>query len=147
MESRVCKRCGSELAEGRTKWCSHRCYTLMYQASHRQEMKNQRHAKRLDDPASAILWRSRGNAKVRGISNTLKLKDIPDIPEFCPVFPWIRLEYRVGSKRSDNSPSLDRIDNTRGYEAGNVRIVSHRANNLKSDATLQEIEHLFIDAR
>jgi hypothetical protein len=72
--------------------------------------------------------------------------DIPNIPEFCPVFPWIRLEFRVGAERQDNSPSLDRIDNTKGYVKGNVRIVSWRANRLKGNATDEELAALGLDA-
>ena len=39
-------------------------------------------------------------------------------------------------------PSLDRIDSTKGYIKGNVKIISYRANTLKSNATLDEIQNL-----
>ena len=35
-------------------------------------------------------------------------------------------------------PSIDRIDNTKGYVPGNVIVMSHRANKLKGDATKEE---------
>jgi hypothetical protein len=76
----------------------------------------------------------------------LTLEDIPDIPTHCPVFTWIALEYRVGEGRRDNSPSLDRIDNTKGYVKGNVRVISWRANNLKGNAIDQELTALGNDA-
>jgi hypothetical protein len=38
------------------------------------------------------------------------------------------------------SPSLDRIDPTKGYVKGNVWIISHRANRIKSDATHEELK-------
>jgi hypothetical protein len=98
------------------------------------------------NPKSFLLYSSRSNSKVRGIENTLVLADIPDIPEFCPVFSWIRLEHRVGAERRDSSPSLDRIDNTRGYVKGNVRIISWRANRLKGNATDEELAALGLDA-
>ena len=45
-----------------------------------------------------------------------------------------------GEKRwSDDSPTIDRIDNTRGYVKGNISIISFRANKLKGDATIQEM--------
>jgi hypothetical protein len=38
--------------------------------------------------------------------------------------------------------SVDRIDNARGYVAGNVCIISQRANLLKKDATVDEVRSL-----
>jgi len=41
-----------------------------------------------------------------------------------------------------NSPSLDRIDPTKGYVKGNVWIISHKANTFKSYATHEELKIL-----
>jgi hypothetical protein len=100
------------------------------------------------DPKSWLLYASRQRSKQRGWDNTLTLNDVPDIPKRCPVFPWIILEYKIGVGRSeiDSSPSLDRIDNTKGYVKRNVRVISHRANNLKSDASDKELAALGVDA-
>jgi hypothetical protein len=102
---------------------------------------------RKNKPQTYILYRARQSAKIRGLECTLTVDDIPPIPEFCPVFPWIRLQYRVGEGMNgrDESPSLDRIENDRGYVAGNVRIISDRANRLKSNATYGEIVALLTD--
>ncbi len=43
-------------------------------------------------------------------------------------------------RQGPSSPTIDRIDNTRGYTKDNVLVVSHRANSIKSDATLDELE-------
>ncbi len=40
------------------------------------------------------------------------------------------------------SPSLDRIDSTKGYTKGNIWVISNRANTLKNDATLSELKLL-----
>lgn len=40
----------------------------------------------------------------------------------------------------NNAPSIDRFDNNKGYEKGNVAVISWRANNLKRDATLDELQ-------
>lgn len=53
----------------------------------------------------------------------------------------MRLERGIG-KQHAASPSLDRIIPTLGYVPGNVWVISHRANELKRDATLQEIQML-----
>lgn len=54
----------------------------------------------------------------------------------CPIFgtpiDWFTEGY------SDNSPSIDRVDNTKGYVPGNVQIVSLKANRLKSNGTAEQ---------
>lgn len=97
-------------------------------------------------PKRFIIYRLRGNAKVRGIECNITEADLPEIPEYCPVLPWIRLTYEVGNGHADGSLSVDRIDSTKGYVKGNIRFISHRANTLKSDATDQELIMLGRDA-
>ncbi len=60
------------------------------------------------------------------------------IPPICPVFgiPLIK----TGGQATDNSPSADRLDNTKSYVKSNVKIISFRANRLKSDGTIKEHE-------
>lgn len=41
-------------------------------------------------------------------------------------------------KAVDSSPSLDRLIPAKGYVKGNVRVISRRANCLKSNGTLEE---------
>lgn len=65
------------------------------------------------------------------------------IPEYCPILS-IRLRPGAG-KHNDGSPTLDRIDNKRGYVRGNVRVISMRANRLKSNATLDEMHLVYAD--
>ena len=73
---------------------------------------------------------------------TLTIHNI-EFPLFCPVL-GIMLNYgrKPGGKRSEASPSFDRIDPTRGYTPENTRIISWRANRIKNDGTLDE--HLLI---
>jgi hypothetical protein len=47
-----------------------------------------------------------------------------------------------GSGGIANSPSLDRIDPTKGYVKGNVWIISSKANTFKSYATHEELKIL-----
>jgi hypothetical protein len=80
------------------------------------------------------------NARSRARKLGLDFDILPDdvvIPQFCPVL-GIPLAPGEGC-REDGSPSLDRIDQSRGYVRGNVLVVSWRANKLKGDATPDEL--------
>lgn len=61
----------------------------------------------------------------------------------CPVF-GIPLEWSArrgkGQGALANSPSLDRIDPTKGYVKGNVWIISQKANSIKNNATHEELK-------
>ncbi len=97
-------------------------------------------AKKLQDPVSHILRSVRARAKKFQINFNLTEQDI-DIPKRCPVLN-IPLFFTKG-KKTNNTPSIDRMDSTKGYITGNTRIISWRANRLKSDATLDEMRSLF----
>ncbi len=78
-------------------------------------------------------------AQKKGLEFTITYDDFT-IPEFCPVL-GIPISYSIPGKH-DGSPSMDRVDNTKGYVPGNVRIISWRANRIKNDGTSEE--HLAI---
>jgi hypothetical protein len=80
-------------------------------------------------------------AKKFGHEFSITTSDIR-VTEYCPVL-GVRMEMgNNGGKWRVNSPSLDRVDNTKGYVPGNVRVISYRANMLKRDASLAEIRGL-----
>jgi hypothetical protein len=88
------------------------------------------------NPASRLLSSAKTRAKKRGLEFNLELEDIV-IPEYCPI---LGLKLKQGGFNSPNSPSLDRVDNSKGYIKGNVKVISHRANSIKRDATLEELQ-------
>ena len=87
-----------------------------------------------------LYWYARRNARRRGEECNLELDDIV-IPEYCPV---LGIKIKPGShSHQDNSPSVDRIDSTKGYTKDNVWIISARANRIKNNATIEEIGMLY----
>ena len=96
-------------------------------------------------PESVLLQNARQRARKGSFPCDLTLADI-HVPERCPI---LGIPIQVGSGRaSPNSPSLDRIDPSGGYTVGNVMVVSHRANTIKSDATPEELRKVadFLEA-
>jgi len=77
----------------------------------------------------------RGILKARGSRITLKFSDLK-YPTHCPIL-GIKLNY-FNTSRKDNSVSIDRINNNKGYVKNNIQILSWRANRLKSDGTINE---------
>lgn len=91
------------------------------------------------NPEKQMLHSARVNAKRGGFPCTITVADLA-IPELCPLL-GIRLERHAGV-RTDASPSLDKIRPELGYVRGNVWVISWRANRLKNNATLQELQTL-----
>lgn len=85
------------------------------------------------------LWLgARHRAQTKGMDFTITLEDI-EIPELCPVL-GIPLVKR--SSERFNSPSIDRIDNTKGYTPDNICVISYRANSLKNNASPEEMRRV-----
>lgn len=93
-------------------------------------------ATRNANPAQAMVIASRTRAKTKGMAHTITAADVI-IPDLCPML-GIPLALSVGAP-SNSSPSLDRIDSSKGYIPGNVWVLSHKANSMKRDATREEL--------
>jgi hypothetical protein len=44
--------------------------------------------------------------------------------------------------RKTGSPSIDRVDTSKGYYRANVVVACHRCNAIKNDASLEELERI-----
>lgn len=108
----------------------------MYREKYRATVNARSKAKRQQFPKETMLHRTKMRSRVTGREFSLTADDI-EIPTHCPV---LGIELSVASRgHCDGSPSLDRIDNSKGYVPGNVIVISNRANKLKGDATLDEL--------
>lgn len=90
-------------------------------------------------PESDMLLRLRNRAKAEGIPFNLTKDDIV-IPDFCPVL-GIKLSHHAFGPMP-TSPSLDKVVPSLGYVKGNVHVISMRANHLKNNGSLQEMERV-----
>ncbi len=85
------------------------------------------------EAAISMLHRVKRKAREKNLSCNLKKSDLI-FPTHCPIL-GLKLRFRGG----DNSPSLDRLDPKKGYDAGNVNIISNLANRIKSNATSEQL--------
>jgi len=101
------------------------------------------------DSARSIEWRKQtlvSNAKVRakkvGMEFSITVEAL-HWPEVCPVLGF-RLNYGAPTDGHDSwdGPSIDRHDNTKGYTLENSVVMSRKANALKSNADVNEVEKL-----
>lgn len=91
------------------------------------------------NPLNLVLIGLKARAKKKGLECNIELADF-ELITHCPVLGF-ELDY-FNEKQLYNSPSFDRIDPNKGYIKGNVRIISWRANNLKSNGTIEEFEQI-----
>jgi len=87
------------------------------------------------------MWKSaKDRSEKKGWDFNLLYEDII-IPKMCPL---LNIPIKIHSTREHHSdaPSLDRIDSKKGYIKENVWVISHRANQIKNDATIDELEKI-----
>lgn len=98
---------------------------------------------RAANPEKRMLIAAKGRAKRDGVDFNITTEDII-IPKYCPL---LGVELTNGHGKGGwkiNSASLDRIDSTKGYIKGNVWVISFRANAIKHNATIEELERIIL---
>lgn len=107
-------------------------YSRKYQTKKRKEF---------DYRLQMLLNASRQRSKKKSRENNLTIQDIKDaFPKdgLCPIF-GIKMAFgNVGFR--ENSPSIDRLDSKKGYTRDNIQIISWKANRIKKDASIEELE-------
>jgi hypothetical protein len=84
-----------------------------------------------------MLAGAKQRSKDKGLMFDLHYEDV-QIPNICPILR-IPLIPSVDGTHNDNSPSLDRCIPYLGYTRGNVKVISMKANRIKTDANSNEI--------
>lgn len=60
--------------------------------------------------------------------------------DYCPIFGLKFVPLKFKEKKLNANPELDRIIPEKGYIQGNVVFISARANRIKYDASVEELE-------
>lgn len=148
--TKVCTKCGVEkpvtgFEISRTSRGGRACICKGCRQDRRREYLATHPEKKAEKYAKKEIWRksrdvrlrliegAKKRAKEKGLPFDMTIDDIP-VPGACPVL-GIPLLSRNGSP-GIGSPSVDRKTGDRGYVGGphsNVRVISHKANALKSD--------------
>jgi hypothetical protein len=97
-----------------------------------------RKVKFIEDPQHYLWYVARTRSRQKGTEFTITKEDVI-IPEICPI---LDIPLTKGDGYLPNSMSLDRVDNTKGYIPGNIRVISRKANLMKSSLTLDVLEKL-----
>lgn len=84
-----------------------------------------------------MIYAAKARAKKLGLPFDLTTNDIL-IPALCPVLGTEM--SRSGLTNDPRIASLDRVIPSLGYIKGNVCVITRRANQIKNDATIEELE-------
>ena len=98
-------------------------------------------------PARVLLNSAKRRAKDKKFEFNIEVSDI-NIPTMCPILdiPILRV-YTEGKKAgpTPNSPSLDRIDNTKGYDFDNIQFVSTEVNMIRNSLSMKDFLKMCFD--
>ena len=135
----LCKKCDeyhTNINQGRDK-NYFRKLRLQVDSNYREEINAQKRKSCHNNHEAVLLRNARKRAEENGWEFNLEIGDII-IPEKCPI---LEVPLVMGTKGDYMyTPSIDRIDNSKGYIKGNIQIISMKANTMKNSATLEELE-------
>lgn len=96
---------------------------------------------RKKNPLRTMISNTKSSAKKRNIFFNLTEEDLI-IPEYCKYLE-IKLTINAGQGILDSAATIDRIDNNKGYTKDNIQIISHKANTIKNNLSINELRLFF----
>lgn len=103
-------------------------------------------ARKRRDPVRVLYWSVKTRARKKGREFDMSLEFFKEMfkPMRCTI-TGIKLKFaEEGAKHDPIMPTIDRIDNDRGYVEDNVRLVSWAYNRAKSNLTDEELEKILL---
>jgi len=117
---------------------------LAYRKAHMEQYAEYQRKNRAKNPRVHLVNQAKSRARRDGLPFDISVETMY-WPTHCPVL-GIELSYnKEPTVRKENwqvrsaTATLDRHINELGYVLGNVNVISHRANRIKSDATPLEL--------
>ena len=150
---KICKKCNIEKPidnfhnskgwkDGKYYHCKE-CVSIdkkKYYPSERVSKINKYKEEKINNPEILLFRNAKSRASKKKLPFNITLEDI-SIPKICPVL-GIELST-TNNSCEDNSPTIDRFIPEEGYIKGNISVISARANRIKNDATISEIEKVY----
>jgi hypothetical protein len=144
MNTKVCTVCNTTKDATKDYYCRSKDGKGFYETYCKSCYKDRQNEKNRTKPTNERLWDSaRKRARTKGIEFTLKPEDIV-VPEVCPILGIRLLKESQTRGGKPDSPSIDRINNSKGYTKDNIWVISLKANRCKLDLTLEQLERMVI---
>lgn len=129
-----CKQCMTEYRHSHKE--HYKNYMCERRAIDNETIKETRRNSARNHPEWRMYSQAKRRAKERGLEFNIELSDVV-IPSTCPL---LGVPFVNGTKGNyEFTPSLDRIDPTKGYVKGNVWVITKKANSMKNSATREEL--------
>lgn len=133
-----CKNCRKVLYKKNPK--KHIDRAKIYYKNNSDKIKLQRFISYSENYIKHIWKSAKCRAKKQNVPFEIDIVDII-IPKYCPVL-GIELIINRGRCR-DNSPSLDKIIPELGYVKGNIAVISHKANTIKNNSSIDDLIKIY----
>ena len=142
--------------ESQCKSCRSKYHKISYKNGGMERMRNYRKNNPVKAKTIDMFCKARQRAKEKNVPFDIDIDYVrslvgenAELAVRCPVLGFL-LDYSTQRTEGTghalpNSPSIDRIVPELGYVKGNVRIISHRANTIKSNASVQELKLVLAD--
>ena len=138
MECKLCGHTEENKTRGRPRKVCQSCedkFSSNFDVSDGDGSKNR---SRIVAAAKKMIGRARGRGKYEVAIEVDDVLAVWPKDSVCPILEE-QMQGADGSTGSrDYSPSLDRIDNSKGYLPDNIQVISDMANKMKTNSTIQQ---------
>ena len=116
-------------------------YYKKYWERNKENINKRKREFRYKNPEHSMLQRVKYRSKIKELEFNLDIKYLKNIwpkDNRCPAL-GLSLQSGRNDAARGSSPSLDRINNTKGYVKGNVQVICNLANQIMTSATPEQV--------